>query len=379
MKIGIYSDLHISRNNGIMPLYLGQNKNGYTTRLDICKNTMGYMHQIFEQENVDVIINCGDTFNSHTVTSDELKCFSEIYGNRLYDNNYSRAKEYILIGNHDKFNDSFSSLDLLNFFNTFDIQLIDEFEWYSTENVDIYMIGYFKSEEFYQKVQEMLEKYPRQHEKAILCMHGDINGSTLFGTKKITNQIDNVDLFKNFDIVINGHIHCSEIIKSKDNEKMIFNIGSIMSHSFADSNNHIGSFYVYDTETDEWKKFINPYQILFRYYIIESEEDLLNVRDKLSILQNDNLQVILKIKCKSKFKDIVEDFLSKHCTNVISCKYILIYDIESSSNEESPSIKTNNMSTNINISGNIKNEFISFLKTSGELKYDLQDYEMIVL
>lgn len=378
MKIGIYSDVHISRNNGIMPLYLNKNENGYTTRLDFCRKAMGYVYQTFSKEKVDLIINCGDTFNSHTVTSDELKCFSEIYGSKMYGSESQRPKEFIIVGNHDKFNDSFSSIDLLNCFKTFNIQVVKDYEWDSWEGVDIYLIGYFKTEEFNQKIQEMLEKYPRQHDKAILFMHGDINGSTLFGSKKITNQIDNEMLYDKFDIVVNGHIHCAEMINKKDN-KLIMNIGSLTTHSFADSNNHVGSFYVYDTDTDIWVRHINPYQILFRYYIIENQKDLEELKDKLLMLENDNLSVILKIKCKNKFKDTIEQYLDKHCANIVSCKYILMYDTESNSDENNSSTETINTQTNINISGNIKNEFISFLKTSGELKHDMQDYENLIL
>ena len=39
-KIGIYSDVHISHNSSIMPTFLGEYDNKYTTRLKMCIDSM---------------------------------------------------------------------------------------------------------------------------------------------------------------------------------------------------------------------------------------------------------------------------------------------------------------------------------------------------
>ena len=49
MKIGIYSDVHISRTSSIMPLYLNENSK-YTLRLQNCINSMNEMYQTFENK-----------------------------------------------------------------------------------------------------------------------------------------------------------------------------------------------------------------------------------------------------------------------------------------------------------------------------------------
>ena len=77
MKIGIYSDVHISRTSSILPLYLND-QSKYTLRLENCINSMNDMYQTFEDRNVDVIINCGDTFNSHTISADEMSAYLDI-------------------------------------------------------------------------------------------------------------------------------------------------------------------------------------------------------------------------------------------------------------------------------------------------------------
>ena len=99
MKIGIYSDVHISRTSSIMPLYLNENSK-YTLRLQNCINSMNEMYQTFENKNVDLIINCGDTFNSHTISVDEISSYLDI-------NHKSFCKELVIVGNHDKYNNVF--------------------------------------------------------------------------------------------------------------------------------------------------------------------------------------------------------------------------------------------------------------------------------
>ena len=69
-KIGIYSDVHISHNSSIMPTFLDDGI--YTTRLDMCKKSIEWMYELFENKKVDIVVNCGDMYNSHSVSSDEI-------------------------------------------------------------------------------------------------------------------------------------------------------------------------------------------------------------------------------------------------------------------------------------------------------------------
>lgn len=358
-KIGIFSDVHISRSSSIMPTYLDESKT-YTTRLNMCIDSMKWAYEQFMNNNVDVIINCGDTFNSHTVSSDELSALSKII---LETNIPLHFPNYTILGNHDKFNNVFNSLSWVNLLE--DTTLVNDYIHLAYDDTDIYCISYYESSEFTNKIQEMLTTYPRECSKAILFMHGDINGSKLSGNKSITNEIGQDKLIDNFDLIINGHIHCHDVIYNKDDKKII-NIGSLTTHSFADSNNHLGKCYILDTKTLEITDIENPHQIIFRAF---SYTEPIKLHEELKAIQH--LNTIVKIKCNSKDKETVESILS-HYDNIIKYKLVISYDrldtIPDASNDvvEDEDNNINNI--------NVDTQFVTFLNSRTDLKADVNRY-----
>lgn len=363
MKIGIYSDVHISRNSSITPLYDGESN--YTLRLKSCINSMNSMYEFFIKNNVDLIINCGDTFNSHTLTADETKSFFEI--KRGINNNY--IKEYMIIGNHDKFNNNFSSVDVCDVVEQ--ISVIQSYSYINTSssNVDIYMMSYFEAKEFNKHLEEMLLKFPRQNDKAILFMHGDIDGSLLYGNLRMEHQISKAKLIENFDLVINGHIHCMESIYNKAN-KQILNIGSLTTHSFADSNKHIGHFAILDTDDMKIETINSSDQIVFRTYEVLNENDVENLKEKLL----ENFKKIVKIKCKYELKETLENMCQNEEYKILKYKFIFIYN--SVNNEIDEHFDSSTIA--INDSTSITEKFLNFIKLQDSLKYPVEKYESII-
>lgn len=364
MKIGIYSDTHISRTSSILPTY--ENESEYTTRLNMCKNSLNWAYKEFEKRNVNLVINTGDTFNSHNISSDEMSTYVEFIKSSFnpYDA-WTPELDITIIGNHDKFNDKFNSLDLLKL--TDYTHLVQDYYYCDRENIDVYAISFYDANEFCNKILEMLEKYPKQHDKAILFMHGDINGSCLTGIKRIENHIPTDFLTQYFDIIFNGHIHCHELIYNKNNKK-IYNIGSLTSHSFADSNNHIPACWIYDTELDELTRVDNPYAILFKTYDISTEEAIVTMKDNIS--KNVNFH-ILKLKMPYSLKEYAENIINS-LSNVLKYKFIFTY------NNEIIDEKENNKEKIILTSNDIKDEFIEFLSQRDDLKDNLDKYISII-
>lgn len=362
MKIGIYSDVHISRTSSILPLYLN-NDSKYTLRLENCINSMNEMYQTFENKNVDLIINCGDTFNSHTVTSDELAAYLDIKHEVF-------CKECIIVGNHDKYNNAFNSIKLAKMYDNIDV--VNDYKVFRLEgsDIDIYIMGYFDTVEFNEIYNKMLEEYPKVHNKSILFMHGDINGSMLVGGLRIENQISKAKLLDNFDLVINGHIHCNETIYNKDNKKII-NIGSLTTHSFADSNKHVGRYYILDTKDMSIESFEAKDQVLFRTYEINNENDINAFKESLSL---NNFNKIVKIKCPFELKNSIETICLNNQYKILKYKFIFIYDNKSNNSEES--LKTSNILNNDNIL--IEDKFLNFIKNQDSLKWAYEVYESIV-
>lgn len=357
-KIGIYSDVHISKTSSILPTYLND-KSVYTTRLQMCLSSLKYAYNVFNSNNVDMIINCGDTFDSHTISSEEQHAYVETLVNC---ENISKCVFKTLVGNHDRLNNIFSSIDMLELKNPGEI--VSLYDYHSIDNCDLYFMSFFESSEFLDKMQEMLQMFPRQHEKAILFMHGDINGSTLNGSKKIENRISTEILANHFDIVINGHIHCHELIY-KQNNTLIYNIGSLTSHSFADNEDYIPSCWILDTDTFKITEFKNPNAILFR--TIESFDDS-DINNIITKCKTDN-PVVLKIKTTNDLKDDIESSL-KSISNVIKYKFIFSYKADL--------IKSERLDADADLCGSsnksIESEFIDFLSSRDDLKDDLQIY-----
>lgn len=362
-KIGIYSDVHISRSSSILPLYKNEN-NIHTLRIENCINSMNDMYKTFRQNNVNMIVNCGDTFNAHTLVAEEISAFFEI--DREINENL--ILEQTIIGNHDRFNNTFSSVDTANLLDQ--ICVIRDYKYIDVENVDLYFISYFEPKVFNEKIDEMLNKYPRKNKKAILFMHGDIDGSLLYGNLRIDSQISKTKLIDNFDIVINGHIHCKEILYNKNN-KLIINIGSLTTHGFADSNLHVGHFAILDTSTNNIEYFDAKDQVLFRTYNVLSKADINKLVENL---ESEHFEKIVKIKCKYEFKDVISEICQNEKYKILKYKLIFIYD----------NIK-NASDVKIMISKDIKNDdilitdkFLNFIKSEELLKYPYEQYEAII-
>ena len=368
--IGIYSDVHISHNSSIMPTF--SDNEIYTTRLDMCKKSIEWAYEQFEKRKVDIVVNCGDMYNSHSVTADEIHTLVHTVKNiyKPYEVlNWTPNIDITIPGNHDKFNNVFNSLEFLKF-NGY-TQLVDKYTYFNTcgrdtfSGWDCYAISFQEADDFVKIVHDMLTEYPRANSKAVLFMHGDINGSMLSAGKRITNHIGTDFLSEHFDLVINGHIHCHELIYNK-NDKRIFNIGSLTSHSFADSNNHVPACYVLDTETEEIEQISNPHAILFKSYNIFNKTDLELVFHDIT---RSNNKTIVKIKCPVDMKDEIESLI-KDTPQIIKSKFIFMYNKE----------KDNEIDSSINAvsSTDIKDDFIMFLSERADLKGTIDNYVNII-
>lgn len=358
--IGIYSDVHISHNSSIIPTFL--NDDLYTTRLKMCRESIKWAYKEFEKQNVDTVINCGDLFNSHTISSDELNTYvsliKDVYS--PYNSKWNPTLDYTISGNHDKFNNTFNSLDMLRL--TDYSKLVNEYDYFSLDNWDCYIVSFYDTNEFVSIIHDMLIKYPRKNSKALIFMHGDINGSMLSGVKRIENHIGTDFLTNYFDVVINGHIHCHELIY-KQNNKRIYNIGSLTSHSFADSNNHVPACYIFNTETEKIEQIKNPHAILFKSYEVKDNNDLEAMIKDIGKYLN---KLIIKIKCPIDIKEVIEHNIANIDT-ILKIKFIFTYN-------KHANIEAINESTNVDNSMDIKDEFIMFLSSRDDLKNNLDSY-----
>ena len=134
MKIGIYSDLHISRNSSIMPLHKEDSK--YSTRLQMILDTGKWMYEEFEKQGVELIVNCGDTVDSSVLKADEISALQEFYS-------YSKGvEEYHIVGNHELSDKNFYSTSILNQLKF--VTIVDRIKSFYIGDVGIAFIPYVK-------------------------------------------------------------------------------------------------------------------------------------------------------------------------------------------------------------------------------------------
>lgn len=345
MIIGCYTDLHLSETSSIFPLSCENSI--YTTRLQMIIDTAEWMYSVFEKNNVNLIINGGDTLDTNTISSMESKALSEFYL-------HSRGtREIHLLGNHemlDKGSKFYSNAILDN------LDFIDVYNEPTIINNEISILPYMDHKYIDNNILSNISN-------KILFSHIDIKGSHLTLNYLADSGVDPELLSMYFNLVVNGHIHTYERLESSENE--IYNIGSVSSNSFADSSNYIPSITIIDTEDLSIKRFFNPYAILFRKLRCNSVNDLLKSLDNL----DNNYRHILRVSTNHNLRDDFRQILDTR-DNIVT--YRVVSDL-SRITENTIASKDEIVNSNIVI----EDEFKEFLNVSN-LKYPMNEYLSIL-
>lgn len=339
MRILLYSDLHISRTSSILPL---GDDSKYTYRQKMILNTGEWLSQIMVNEKPDMIINLGDTFDQHTLTSydiDVASKFFDLFTSKMILNNLS-IPHLVLVGNHEMINQNFNAIALLN--NIPNITVIDHPQ---TINNDLAFLPYCD-------YKDILE-FP---EGKFLFSHQDIQGSIIRNNFALPEGIQPKDLKTKYNLVFNGHIHKYSILNN------IVNIGSVTTHSFSDDEESIPKAYIFNTETLDLQSFNNLQCPLFRKFNIQR-----NVAELTQYIDNldNNYKYLLHVISPFEYKTQVKELLENSDKILNSRLNVKIYK-EDKQEETTQEI---NLQTNIDISQTFKD----FLNIT-ELKYPKEYY-----
>jgi hypothetical protein len=297
MKIFIYSDLHISKTSSILPM---TSDNKYTYRQNMILETGRYLAKIVESTKPDLIINLGDTFDMHIISSYDVKVASEFFKSF---NATSEIPHLVLVGNHEMINTSFNAVELLD--NIPNIQVINEpitLKFGKEDNCE--ELAFLP----YCNYKDIIE-FP---EGRFLFSHQDIQGSVIRGNFALPEGIDRKVLLDKYRFVFNGHIHKPSI---KDN---IITVGSVTTHSFSDDENSIPQCYIFDTKTLDLQVIpIKGVRPLFRKISIESIDDLDNIFVEF---RNTGFKYVIQCSCPFDLRDIVKEKLD-------NCDFIVAHRI----------------------------------------------------
>lgn len=338
MKLFIYSDVHISRTSSILPLISDYKK--YTYRQNMIVKTAKWMTDILLQNDIDMIINLGDTFDQNTITSYDIDTASEFF--KIF--KHINKQHLVLCGNHEMLNTDYNVLRLLD--NIDGIQVIDT----PTVIDNLLFLPYCDYNDL------DLSNY-NGSEYAFL--HHDIYGSKVSPTNVLDFGISQDSLGK-FKKVFNGHVHA----KSKFSN--IINVGSITTHSFADSSESVPTCYIFDTVTQELKEFENTICPLFRKINVDSIDGLNTNLDSL----DNRFKYVLHLDCAYELKEQVNSIM-KEMPNLITYKITT-----KSIKQEDTNVKPEDIKLESNL--DIKQSFKDFLSTGIELKYPMNLYNEVV-
>ncbi len=250
MKIALITDTHFGARNDSLPF------NDYFYK---------FWEEIFfpliDKKKIDTIIHLGDTMDRRKFVSYKIaNDFRTRFLRPILDRD---IHFHILIGNHDTF-----------YKNTNDINSVEELigdksdrVWYYTESktveiggTSIHLVPWINSENYYDSMKKIKET------NASICMgHLEISGFEMH--KGHYSEIGHPkEIFNKFNTVFSGHFH------KKSDDGKIFYLGSPYQMTWSDDNCPKG-FHIFDTETNEIERIINPYTIFQKIYYDDSTTD----------------------------------------------------------------------------------------------------------
>lgn len=330
MKLLLYSDVHISRTSSILPLVDSKNKD-LTCRQQMLLDTSKWICELAQEHQVDAIINLGDTLDQHTITSYDIKILNEFFKNIQN----VVVPHYVLLGNHEKLNNTYNAIELLQNINGVTI---------ITEPTTLYD-GLLAFLPYYDKV----ETLPKGE---FLFSHNDIQGSVLRGNILLEKGIE-VDSLKDYKVVFNGHIHKSSRMNN------IINVGSTTTHSFSDDNEQVPKCYIFDTDTLELTPYENICCPLFRSIEIETIDELKTVIENL----DNRFKYVLKVTLPYDISEESKMILLKS-DKLTTFKLVtkMVSKPEQVSLLENKSTLNDSNSTTLNITDKF-NQFINTIET----------------
>ena len=349
MKIFMYSDLHISRTSSIMPLTSSINK--YTYRQNMILELGKYLENIIDEQKPDLIINLGDTFDNHTITSYDIDIASKFFECfRMFN-----IPHIVLVGNHEMINQDFNAIEILNNINN--ITVISE---PSTVNTDIILLTKLSLQQPnvklafipYCNYKDILN-YP---EGDFLFSHIDIQGSNIRRNIVLPTGVKPEDIKSNYKLIFNGHIHKPSIMGN------IVNVGSTTTHSFSDDEDSVPQCYIFDTNTLDLQTFKPLCCPLFRKFIIRNNiNELYTFMESLDI----NYKYVIHITCPYEIKEEVKQYLDTDKLVLSSRLNVIVSNVVKDSE--------NVLESNVVANTDINNTFKTFLDTV-DLKFPKDNY-----
>lgn len=258
MKIGLYTDSHITMSSSIV---LGKTGT-FNGRLENMIESFDWANEEFKRNQCDTIVNLGDTVDKSSLEAEEISALKLCHID----------DHIILLGNHERVSEN----GKLNSINMYDHVIIEP----QFLNDQIFLLPYSKKP-------LDLSSYKLDKDKTIILSHNDIKG-IMYGDYLTTIGYEIPDILNNCRLFINGHIHQGKWIYSK----RILDLGLLSGLNFSttDSDWNPG-IAILDTDNFSVKFIENPKAFIFHKATIYDQTSLLKFLDKLPRERNNIVQI----------------------------------------------------------------------------------------
>ena len=254
MKIAIITDTHFgARNDNV-------NFNDY-----FYKFYEGQFFPFLQQNNIKNVIHLGDVMDRRKFVSYRTaKDFRERF---LLPFSVLDIKLHMLVGNHDIFFKNTNDVNSLNEllggrFNN--IHLYPEAQEVEFDGLPILFMPWINATNYVYSMGMIDET------KADICMgHLNINGFAMNKGQVVAEHGYDKSVFRKFDTVMSGHFH------HKNDDGQIYYLGTPYELYWNDYDDPKG-FHVFDTDTRELHRIVNPYKMFSKIYYDDSTANFEN-------------------------------------------------------------------------------------------------------
>ena len=305
MKIGIITDTHFGARNDNL------NFNDYFYKFydDIFFPTL-------KERGITTCVHMGDVvdrrkFISYRIASDFRRCFIERFKELNID-------LHIIIGNHDTYYKNTNEVNSMNELVGEDIltTIYSEPQVVEFDETPILFVPWINVNNYDESI-----KLLNTAKSDIIMGHLGISGFQMH-RGQVSVEGHEKEMFRRFDTVFSGHFH------HKSDDGQIYYLGTPYQITWSDYDDPKG-FHIFDTETRELERIINPYTLFTKIYYDDTQEDY-NNHDftqyenkyvKLIVVNKKDLYEFDKFVDKLLMADayevkIIEDFSELDASNV---------------------------------------------------------------
>ena len=255
-----------------------------------------------KEHNITTAVHLGDVMDRRKYVSYKIaKDFRE----RFIDN-FTGINLHMLVGNHDTFfknTNAVNSLHELVDGKYSNIKVYSETTEVVFDGCKILFVPWINSENYTKSVNHI------KNTDAQICMgHLELNGFAMMKGMIMDHGWDKEE-FSNFDMVMSGHYH------HKSDDGQVYYLGTPYEIYWNDWEDPKG-FHVFDTETRELERIVNPYNIFSKIYyddtvsVFDDNHDMSAYKDKYVKL------VVVNKKDLFQFDRFVDKLLTADCHDV---------------------------------------------------------------